>query len=261
MIRKLTQEDHDLVFAYLKKEASINLFIIGDIEAYGYETEFQELWGDFDEKGALKGALLRYYESFIVYGEGYDKDGFLEIMKRYPFQGVSGSRDLVLGLEADLSALGFAARDTYFAQCRQPNSHDSKIAVKRAAASDALAIATVESQITEFSERPSLEKRAAQIQKKFESKAGRTYFAKADGKMVSIASSTAENSLSAMVVGVATLPDYRRKGYTTAILSELLADLLATKESVCLFYDNPAAGAIYKRAGFEDIGMWRMYVK
>jgi predicted GNAT family acetyltransferase len=26
----------------------------------------------------------------------------------------------------------------------------------------------------------------------------------------------------------------------------------------CLFYDNPAAGSIYRRLGFEDIGPWHL---
>ncbi len=40
MIRKLTKGDHKQVLAFLKKEAAINLFIIGDIEAFGYEADF-----------------------------------------------------------------------------------------------------------------------------------------------------------------------------------------------------------------------------
>ncbi|COE77517.1 Predicted acetyltransferase [Streptococcus pneumoniae] len=51
MIRKLTKKDHEQVFAYLKEEAALNLFIIGDIEAFGYDTDFQELWGVFKEDG------------------------------------------------------------------------------------------------------------------------------------------------------------------------------------------------------------------
>lgn len=35
MIRKLTKRDHEQVLAFLKEEISINLFILGDIEAFG----------------------------------------------------------------------------------------------------------------------------------------------------------------------------------------------------------------------------------
>jgi len=45
VLKKLTQNDHEQVFAFLKEEEAINLFIIGDIEAFGYNKDFQELWG------------------------------------------------------------------------------------------------------------------------------------------------------------------------------------------------------------------------
>lgn len=48
MIRKLTQNDYEEVMALVGKKPAENLFIIGDIEAYGYESEFQELWGKFE---------------------------------------------------------------------------------------------------------------------------------------------------------------------------------------------------------------------
>lgn len=77
--------------------------------------------------------------------------------------------------------------------------------------------------------------------------------------MVSMASTTAENTFSAMVVGVATLESYKKKGYATACMVKLCDQLLSEGKELCLFYDNPEAGAIYKRIGFEDIGFWMMY--
>ncbi|MEG2918252.1 MAG: hypothetical protein RR891_00580 [Clostridium sp.] len=35
-------------------------------------------------------------------------------------------------------------------------------------------------------------------------------------------------------------------------------DLLENK-TVCLFYDNPVAGEIYKNLGFEDICFWNLW--
>ncbi|KFN01552.1 acetyltransferase domain protein [Bacillus clarus] len=59
MIRKLTKKDNEQVFTFLKEEAAMNLFMIGDIEAFGYETDFQELWGNFNKDGTLK-SILQY---------------------------------------------------------------------------------------------------------------------------------------------------------------------------------------------------------
>lgn len=44
MIRKLTVSDNEEVMALLKPEATQNLFIIGDIENFGYESDVQDLW-------------------------------------------------------------------------------------------------------------------------------------------------------------------------------------------------------------------------
>ena len=90
-------------------------------------------------------------------------------------------------------------------------------------------------------------------------KTGRTYIVRDEqGVMVSSASTTAENSQSAMIVGVGTKPGYGKKGYATLCMEKLCRDLLAEGKNICLFYDNPAAGNIYKRLGFEDIGFWSM---
>ena len=38
-------------------------------------------------------------------------------------------------------------------------------------------------------------------------------------------------------------------------------DLLKEGKSLCLFYDNPKAGSIYHRLGFENIDRWTMAVE
>ncbi len=45
MIRILEENDRTLLMDYIKKESELNLFIIGDIENYGFGTDFQKLWG------------------------------------------------------------------------------------------------------------------------------------------------------------------------------------------------------------------------
>lgn len=77
-----------------------------------------------------------------------------------------------------------------------------------------------------------------------------------NGKLCSVAKTTAETEISAMVVGVATLPEYRGKGYAVACVNEMINYCLVKlgMKYICLFYNNPAAGRIYHKAGFEDLG-------
>ncbi|MCB2296241.1 GNAT family N-acetyltransferase [Clostridium tagluense] len=85
------------------------------------------------------------------------------------------------------------------------------------------------------------------------------YFIECDGKIVSYAQTSAENSISAMVVSVMTDRDYRGKGFASACIKMLCDDMIAQGKTLCLFYRNPRAGAIYRRIVFKDIGFWSMY--
>ena len=88
---------------------------------------------------------------------------------------------------------------------------------------------------------------------------GRTWYIEKDGQIISSASSTAENSQSAMIVGVGTLPEHQKQGLASYCMSVLCKELLNEGKMLCLFYDNPDAGTIYKRIGFVDIGKWGMW--
>ncbi|WP_318036205.1 hypothetical protein [Halobacillus amylolyticus] len=49
MIRRLTQKDDPACQHLLSVKPAENLFIIGDIENFGYDQDFQKLWGIFTE--------------------------------------------------------------------------------------------------------------------------------------------------------------------------------------------------------------------
>ncbi|MFD1739851.1 hypothetical protein ACFSCX_25630 [Bacillus salitolerans] len=125
MIRKLNEQDHEVVFPFLSKEASFNLFILGDIEAFGYETDFQELWGQFDEEGNIQAVLLRYHETFTPYASGkIDVEGFAEIIKQRGQKKVSlsGKSSIAEQFEA-VSGLNLGNKKaTFFAECRTARS-------------------------------------------------------------------------------------------------------------------------------------------
>ncbi|GMB08006.1 GNAT family N-acetyltransferase [Thermolongibacillus altinsuensis] len=260
MIRKLTAADHDQVFSFLKKEAAINLFIIGDIEAFGYDQDFQELWGEFDENGMLKAVLLRFYDSYIPYAPStFDVNGFAEIIRSND-GGVrlSGKSEVVEQFEnVDGLSLG-KKRVTYFCECNTISFtyEDEAYDVKLATVNDVDRIMELRRRISEFTATPASRE---MLLKSLETNTGRTYYIEEDGQMVSSVSTTAENSLSAMVVGVCTDERYRQRGYASVIMKNVVKDYIRAGKTLCLFYDNPKAGRIYKRLGFYDIGTWTMY--
>jgi predicted GNAT family acetyltransferase len=259
MIRKLTDHDHDQVLAFLSEEPSINLFIIGDLEAFGYSSEFQEIWAEFDEQNTIKAVLLRFHQSFIPYAKGeFDTSGFVSIMKKYnqPIL-LSGKSDIVAKFEAFDDLILGKKQATFFAECLTDEFLSvNDVECKKASIEDVDQIIELRRSIEEFHMRSDARDILVQA---MESNTARTYFTDEDGVITSCVSTAAENSLSAMIVGVCTRKEYRRKGLATAIMQKLFQDVLDEGKTLCLFYDNPAAGRIYKRLGFKDIGMWTMY--
>ncbi|XJZ28976.1 GNAT family N-acetyltransferase [Bacillota bacterium Lsc_1132] len=257
MIRKLTENDHPDTFAFLMEEPSINLFVLGDIEAFGYHSDFQEIWAEFDEDSKIKAVLLRYYQSYIAYAKGdFDVKGFADIIQNgmKPYQ-LSGKSLTVEKFERILP-LG-KKQQTHFAECRTLESlTGSLIPVKQAGLEDVDRIIELRKTISEFQVKNDAQEILIQSMK---ANTSRTYYTERNGLMTSCVSTAAENSLSAMIVGVCTKKEYRKQGLASAIMGKLFLDVLNEGKILCLFYDNPEAGRIYKRLGFKDIGLWTMY--
>ncbi|RKD34258.1 GNAT family N-acetyltransferase [Thermohalobacter berrensis] len=260
MIRLLNDNDYNLLMDYVKREKEINLFIIGDVENYGFNQDFQKVWGDFDDNGKLKGVLLKYRDSFVVYSrDDYDLEGFYNIMIKEDFKMLSGEKAIIERFE---KLHNFSKkRETYFSKLDSMDKLENKnqlfSKVERINEEDAEDIANLYDLIDEFTTEVSVENLKKEIKEGFK----RGYCIKDKGKIISVAQTTAENSSSAMIVGVCTHPDYRKKGYASACMNKLCRELLSEGKTLCLFYDNPNAGKIYKRLGFEDIGKWLMYNK
>jgi uncharacterized protein len=259
MIRKLLEKDHQQVMQFLAEEPSINLFIIGDIEAFGYDSTFQVIWGEFSNSGDLIAVLLKYHNSFIPYAKGaFDIYGFTEIIKTYTIEPLmSGKADIVEQFEKMPGIKLGRKQETFFAEC-QIDTHLKypEFTIKKATIKDVDRIIELRSTIDEFVVSDAARDMLVQSMK---TNTGRTYFAEENGILTACASTTAENSVSAMIVGVCTNQKHRQKGLATAVLQKLIKDVLDENKILCLFYDNPAAGRIYKRLGFKDIGKWTMY--
>jgi predicted GNAT family acetyltransferase len=261
MIRKLTEADRMMTMNFLSEEPSMNLFIIGDIEAFGFEADFQEVWGQFDDQHQLEGVLLRYRESFIPYfkKENFNADGFKEIVAQYPEPKViSGEKRRVAPFDGLLP--NHLTKETYFCEIaaieKLNDACEVTETIRVATPADAPRVVALIDQIDEFTGTTTTVEATAH---KIETKTGRIYYIEdEDGKMVAVAQTSAENSKSAMIVGVASLPAYRSRGYVSACMSALCRAVMMEGKTLCLFYDNPKAGKIYHRLGFETIGNWTM---
>ena len=87
--------------------------------------------------------------------------------------------------------------------------------------------------------------------------AGRVFITEVENQIVSSVLTNAETSTLAMIGGVFTPPAHRGKGYASAAMVALCRSLIDDGIRPVLYYDNPAAGGIYRRLGFKDLGLWK----
>ena len=266
-LHRLGEDDRARLIDFARHEPEYNLFLIGDVENFGMNADFLDIMA-YEPEGAIDSVLLRYHRSFIPYSRHADfaVQPLLSALQMPSVQVISGKKDVLDRLRPHLQ--GFDWRDSYLMKlgrgellktdCRP---EPAGVRLKPATVADIPAIVDLLDGISEFAgtRAGTREERIRQLAGPLEHNAGHCYFYDYNGQAVAVACTTAENSMSAMVVSVASHPDWRGRGLASRLVSELARILLADRlQYLCLFYNNPEAGRIYRRLGFKDAGMWVM---
>lgn len=260
---KLTEKDKEKVLAYVAKEPEYNIFIYGDLYNLGVNKEPVSTFAFMDGE-KYDSIILKYFDNYVFYSdrENYDAKAVAKFLNGKKITCISGKYDVVAKLAPYLSELSL--KETYLSSCEKvvyEYSLPADVTVKRLLPENAADIVSVFSKVTEFAESQKGEEadRIEELAFGIEKNGDIGYGIFKDGEMISVAKTTAENDISAMVVGVATLEEYRKKGYASAMVARVCEESLKLgKKFICLFYDNPEAGKIYRKIGFKEIGKYAM---
>ena len=262
MIRKLTETDRLEVLKYLYQSPSLNIFIIGDIETFGFESDFQTTYGEFDEENNYLSVLLFYRENVVFYShiDQFNTD-WLKTFKQHVFKFFSGRKTLMDLIHPHLT--DFEYKEMYFAEAKElliDIKEDNLLIKKFETEKDAALLYDLLKGITEFN--ISKQEKDYFIDGMMNRLSmGVTYFIEEDGLAISTVATTAETTINAMIIGVATSEKARKRGLASILMSYLMKEYFKKGKYLCLFYDNPKAGTIYKRLGFIDTEMWVMLNK
>ncbi|MFW5865192.1 MAG: GNAT family N-acetyltransferase [Candidatus Izemoplasmataceae bacterium] len=259
MIRLLKKTDKISLLDFLYQEAAYNIFPIGDIETFGFDIDFQRVYGEFDDEGNYLSILLRYKEHAVYYAsETRFNVNYVEIFNNDPFDFISGKSELMNLLDPYL--VDFKATKMYFCEADEAKKVKKIDAIKEVNDETSLSkLYDLLMEIDEFHYRK--KSREEFIKDKLNAlKMGHIFAYEQDDLLVSTASTTATTSKNAMVISVATLNNYRKKGYASLLLEKLMDYYINDLgKHLCLFYDNPEAGRIYHRLGFKSLGDWAVY--
>lgn len=277
-MRRLTAADSVWLTDYLRKEPEYNLFLLGDLENFGFDVPFQDLmaYRKPETPDLVDSVLLRYHNHFIVYSDHDDfvVDPLLSALKYPDLDILSGKKEVIDRLQPYLQDYHFremflmkrpvgecapsAPKDNAGPSIQKQSGTDPTIT--DATRADVPELAAFIHSIEEFrNNNTTLEQRIKELTSSISESGTRYVLIRENGIIVACAGTTAENNCSAMVVGVATAPGHRGRGYATRLVSRLCTyHQIAGRDYLCLFYDNPSAGIIYRRLGFVDAGIWVM---
>lgn len=264
MNRRLTESDRETALGFLYEEPSFNLFIIGDILNTGFDSDFMDVWGQYDDCGSLTAVLLRYFNNFIPYYKPWyngDLQYFKNIIAGYDKKKLISGKSEIVDRFTEILKEHNLKRD-YFCELRDKSklvTDPGDTVIKKASAADAGRISDFIECIEELG---STGENREMLASAIESGAGRYYYIEdKHGNIASVAGTSAETKLSAMVVSVATRKDLRKRGLAVKCVSRLCLEALKDCENICLFYNNPEAGKVYHGIGFETIGYWTLAVE
>jgi predicted GNAT family acetyltransferase len=82
-----------------------------------------------------------------------------------------------------------------------------------------------------------------------------------NNQLISVAQTDFEIESGAIIVGVATHPDYQHAGYGYRVMSKLCQTLMLEGKEMFLHFDSPIAGKLYDKMGFIQIDQIGHYSK
>jgi hypothetical protein len=259
-VRLLTPDDMPTLERLYRRDPLRFLTPRMNLEVYGFGGEVVQGWGAFTpDETEIEGVLLRYSNTVIVTDiDGAAASAFAPVIdNENGVAGVRGTIETVRRVRANLrryTANGL--EQSTFMQLRIPPHCPPEILrlARRARPDDLDKLATLYSgAYTMFRTRANVAAKLAETRVfVVEEPPG----ARQSLRIASCALLNMEGTDAGLIGGVFTSAGARGRGYASACTAALSLDLQRDNKLPCLFYENPVAGRLYRRLGFEDAGQW-----
>ena len=229
-----------------------------NMEQMGFDADYCEFWGDFDESyGRLRGVLNRYMTGWSIYGLAEaDWQGLAQVIDEHEsvstrLQDNPGGIDSLCPYLSTYEVVRVSEEEMMAldADSFQPEHRGLHFQVRRAARDD------LEQLVDLYSDAGTMARTRAAVERPLCDL--RVWIAENDGVIHAAAMTNAEIDQAAMIGGVYTRPDSRGQGMGEAVCYALCNELLQEEKQPVLYWETPAAGAVYRRLGFYPIGVWR----
>jgi predicted GNAT family acetyltransferase len=256
-MRKLLEQDRKSVQTLLKQTPAMNLYMLGNLETLGFAADFCEFWGDFGADGTLRAVINHYMNGWALYGrEDADWAALAAVLEDHPgpterLQDNPGGVPSLLPWLTRYRPAKVREQQLMHLEAAEfrPQPAPAGVHVRQATWVDLDAL------IALYAEAGQMRRAPAAVARPLRDT--RLFLAEEAGTPIAAALTNAETSDLAMIGGVYTPPAERGRGLSQAVCSALCRSLLDDGKTPVLYWDTPAAGAVYRKLGFMQTGTWR----
>lgn len=250
MIYKCAENHKDLILDFLENDPITNLFVIADIERYGFDSLDQDVWAYTNDLDEIKGLLLRYKDIAIpVHGKEFlGFDTFLPLLQSLnEINVISGEKLAIEQYEIYFPEL--EQIETILSVCEELIESPKKMhLVEKLVRADIPAYLSWQKACFETVSESELV-----LTEMLDNEDVLIHIIKNDrNEIISSGRISAESSKAAMITRIGTVKSEESKGYATMITTSLTRYCLDNAKVACLFYHNSKAGCVYHRLGYQD---------
>lgn len=259
MIRLAEKKDLPDILDYAKQNYNENLYIISDIENFMYDKDVFSIWYDKVDD-MINFILLKYRDNAIIFNENQDIDvqKVTELLKKNNIKRINGLNNSIKFLFPNL------LHEYKIQKCKYCVLKNTGKKTNEEDKMESLNERNIEKVSIAMSKVPELDMTKEDsfyyLKNKLEKKLP-TKLLELNGNIVSFAATSTVSSLSAMIVGVFSIPNMRKKGYSTKVLTALITEIFSRNLDCCLVYENDIAGKLYEKLGFNIIDEWIILTK
>lgn len=254
MIRLCEEKDREWLLAYLQKNPVYHTFLLADMEQYGFDQPFQQIYVQ-EEEGECQGVYLRYYRNLILAGEPDCIDGKAAAqLVNEEIGTVMGRGELVKQVSDCLDGKWKRVESRLYVQPEPVQVPKKQIGDLRIADLDD--VDTIYQFLMSFPEFAAPYGEKAMIINRIANKEGIHVLIEENGKIIAHGNSAAAAEKTCMIGGICVDPAYRGKGYAQKILSALGAYIHQQGKIPCIFAPADPGYSIFEKTGFEIYGTW-----
>jgi uncharacterized protein len=265
LVRRLTGPDEPAIRECLYGDRGFGLFVACNLLSYGFSSGVC-YWGQYrSHADALPEAILMIVggSANIYASSAVDITPLARVALHEPLRFIMGREDLMAPIETIAGKRIRRAEAHHFADlpaqrfARQLVRSPADALVRRGRTQDIDGLARLYFGAPGFEDLSLGQIRNVMLDRVTHL---RTCLVERDGTIIAAASTSAESYTAAMIGGVWTAPAARGRGYGTAVVATLCADLLRERIKPYLFFliDNGPAEHMYTKIGFRVIGNWKV---